>query len=115
MNGVRAPPTARVMTGVRLLRLGGDLGRPRKCRGWSLAGGRRWQPRMPRGSADDHRGGPHKSWRCPCNPWRARCRRAATDAVGVDEAGFAGDGGEEVERAEHDAASWSEALAAGEC
>jgi hypothetical protein len=36
----------------------------------------------------------------------------ALDVVVVDKAGFAG--GEEVERAKHDATSWSEALAAGE-
>jgi hypothetical protein len=90
MNGAGALPTARMMMGVRLLRLCGDLGRPRKCQGWSLAGGRRWQPRTPRGSTDDHRGGPHRSWRCACNHLHARCRRAITDVVGVDEAGFAG-------------------------
>jgi hypothetical protein len=90
--------------GVRLLQLGSDLGHPRRCRGWSLAGGRQWQPHMPRGLTDDHRGGPHRSWCCPCNPWHARCRRAALD-VGMDEAGFAGGGGEEVDRAERDAVS----------
>jgi hypothetical protein len=63
MNGAGAPPTSRATTGVRLLWLGGDLGRPHGCRGRSLASGRQWQPRTPRGSTDDHRGGPHKSWR----------------------------------------------------
>jgi hypothetical protein len=38
----------------------------------------------------------------------------APDAIEVDEAGFVSGGGEEVERAERDAASWSEALATGE-
>jgi hypothetical protein len=39
----------------------------------------------------------------------------ALDAIGVDEAGIAGGDGKEVERAECDAASWSEALTIGEC
>jgi hypothetical protein len=39
----------------------------------------------------------------------------ASYAIEVDEAGFvSGGGGEEVERAERDATSWSEAVATGE-
>ena len=39
----------------------------------------------------------------------------ASYAIEVDEAGFvSGGGGEEVERAERDVASWSEALTVGE-
>jgi hypothetical protein len=51
-------------------------------------------------------------WCCLCIPWCTRYWQGAMDAIGVDEAGFSGGGGEEVERDECDVVSWSEALVA---
>jgi hypothetical protein len=58
----------------RSLHLGSDLSRLHKGRGWSLAGGRRWQPRMPWGLASDWFSGPHMSWCCLWKPTGARGR-----------------------------------------